>query len=366
MLPVALPQLLPLHDDGIRRARDRADIRFNKYLRNDQLRPATLDIRIGKTFVFDEEVRMRAFKKKGGPLSQGDITRRNAKRYPDSKNEPILIPPGAFVEIEIYDDIQVNSNRYQVEIDLRSSIGRRGLTLLNKMIYTDQKQQYVSLWNRNPNPIILHGQERFAQLFFYANDDSIPHDGYTVTDPKEAQEIANVISNGKLNTVDSLLNFTLGENIYEFKKNFGPIDTFKHYNENELYISYSLSPGEEATFHPRTTYITQLEPKINLPSNIGIQILPQTPYDQISGLCKPNLELLFLELHCANAKWLDPGYEGYATAQPFNTKIATSTKRGQPVALARIFKYYTSVNRPYGSEELNSHYQGSFGSIARS
>ena len=76
--------------------------------------------------------------------------------------------------------------------------------------------------------------------------------------------------------------------------------------------------------------------------------------------------MYFLEDHCVHAGWVDPGYKGHVTGQPLRRKFPAIIQKGEALALGRIFKYTSPVKRPYGSKELNSHYQNSTGVGSRS
>ena len=86
-----------------------------------------------------------------------------------------------------------------------------------------------------------------------------------------------------------------------------------------------------------------------------------TPFVQKPGFTSPDPMHFFLEPYCANGCWIDPGYSGHITAQPIQRNSSTYLTRGQPMILARIYKYTSPVERPYGSPELQNQYQNSKG-----
>jgi len=141
-----------------------------------------------------------------------------------------------------------------------------------------------------------------------------------------------------------------------FKKNFGVIDTNKKYGE-ELYEKIDTEKGIFSNAFESINL--QLFPKLNLPPNIGIKLLNSIPY--VQGNC-----LSFPDYMVTGGGWVDPGYKGHVTAQPNRFVGRKVLKKNDPLALGIIYKYSEPVNRPYGSEELKSHYQNSEGSVSQS
>lgn len=66
--------------------------------------------------------------------------------------------------------------------------------------------------------------------------------------------------------------------------------------------------------------------------------------------------ILNCALHSVRNSWIDPGYKGMMTGFP---KILGKTiEKGDVVGYAQAFYFPKGVERPYGSADLGSHYQG--------
>ena len=61
-------------------------------------------------------------------------------------------------------------------------------------------------------------------------------------------------------------------------------------------------------------------------------------------------------LHSVRNSWIDPGYKGMMTGFP--KLLGKTVEKGDVVGYAQAFFFPKGVERPYGSEELGSHYQG--------
>lgn len=342
-----------LSDRGILRAIEQGKIKLKNPLIGNQIQPASLDVRIGKVLLYDQESRAKASEELTG-LTFSEIlnyepSQKHAKVFPDQQDIPIDLPSRSFSEIYLHDHLD---SIYPVSIDLRSSRGRLELQMQNF------NGEYISLWNKNPNTVRLYGRSRFAQLFFHTLEDI---DGHIVVNSTEAEDIGKKIG---LKTYGPYVVFNLGEHAYKSKK-VGLIDTkIKNNPEDthtELIINDSLNANVEETL------IAQLSPRIDLPPDIGIQILHELPYahSAYAGF-KPDTSTFLIERRCANAGWIDPGYCGNATAHIRHEKLPWEIKKGEPIALGVLFKFKEPVLRPYGHKELESNYQNSTGTISKS
>ena len=208
------------------------------------------------------------------------------------------------------------------------------------------------------------GSLSLGNCFFYPHERE-KSDGYIVTDPQEAARIASTICKGNYEMYGPYVLLTVGDKVMRFKKNIGAIDTVKKRAKDEVYDTFDtessvmLSPGESV--------ISQLHPQLELPADVGLQILHHVPAVHHGiGMIGPDPSLLQIDNHSANAGWVDPGYEGFVTAHPIRRKFRDLLYKGKPIALGLIYKYDFPVEVPYGSEILGSHYQGSKGSVSRS
>ena len=360
-----------LHDRGIEKAVSSGHILVSPSITEDQLQPASLDLRIGKVKVYDLEAQAKAAEEANALSFEERIdyepTNKFAKIYPNKEGKTIDLEPGAFAEIYFHEKIEFDPERYDVDLELRSSRGRLFLTPTRwtQRVEKDEEGWFISIRNENLNPIRLYSRDKFAQLFFYPRSSQISHDGYIVTDPKETAEIAATVSNGEFETHGPLVVFTLGDHLLKLKSHTGLIDSKNMPSSDDLFEK--LDTQESIKISTNDRIITQLHPRLQLPSDIGILILNHWPYFQSGqGWIGPDLGLLFHEGHLANAGWVDPGYEGFVTGHPLRRKFSRIYEKGEPVALGQIYRYTSSVLRPYGSEKLGSHYQGSVGVSSRS
>jgi len=364
-----LPKKYILSDRGIMAAAESGALQI-KPLVEGNIQPATLDVCIGKAYVYGPEEMAKAVedysRNSFGTATSGnylefldrDPTTKYAKVYPDIKDEAIVIPPGAYAEVFLHESIGFDPSVYEVEADLRSSRGRLGLSLGATKLLEDERGKYLSVHNLNPNPIVLYGQSKFAQIFFYPNREA--GDGYLVTDPIEAKNLAeSSVAEGKADMSGSYMVFGLGENVLKFRKNLGEIDTNNLPSKDRLYEEIKTDNGLK--LGREECIIAQLTPKLKLGRDLGIHLLHSIPYRQRSQRFGINPGVAFLEGHSLNAGWVDPGYEGNVTAHPFMWRTDIELNKGCPIALGVLYKYSSGVQRGYGSEGLGSHYQGSSG-----
>ncbi|MFP4112415.1 MAG: dCTP deaminase domain-containing protein [Candidatus Woesearchaeota archaeon] len=354
-------------DKTIREEIEKGNIKLKGTFSDEQIQPGTLDVTIDSVKIYDlkYQKRLREYTEK---LSLREKLNFEppcdlAETLKPEKDEPFVVPPSTMFEVEITEDPEYDKNTYDVKVDLRSSRGRLGLRLDKEYFIEEDGRKFISVWNHNPNPIILYGHSKFAQLFFHPrNGDG---DGYVVTNPDEAKNLAEMICETP-EMLDEYFVFSAAEKLRKFKKHFGQIDTAKKYGDEEIYDIYDLN--SEHIIYPGEVNILTLDPKIDLGSDVGLKMLQSIPLSQQSDvdIRKEIPAWFFYENWIANAKWIDPGYSGRVTAHPFARKFPYVVKKGMPFALALFYKYNTSVEREYGSCGLGSHYQGSDGTGSRS
>jgi len=64
-------------------------------------------------------------------------------------------------------------------------------------------------------------------------------------------------------------------------------------------------------------------------------------------------------LHSVRNSWIDPGYKGMMTGFP--KLLGKTIEKGEIVGYGQVFYFPRGVERPYGSRELGSHFQGQKG-----
>lgn len=312
-----------LSDKGIRREIGNGNIQISDF-EDKQIQPSSLDLRIGKVHY--------------EPSDKASVI------FEDIEDCPINLPPKSSAQIFFHEKIYSN---FPIRIDLRSSRGRLGLEILS------WDKESVSVFNHNPNTIRLYGRTPFAQMFFTPFNDL---DGGVVYNQKEAQRIGKALG---IPTLGPYALFSLGEHAFRFKHT-GLTDTknLKEEDCDKLSTNKLTIPLNETT-------ICQLAPRIDLPSDIGIQILHHIPFMQDSGNIHPDPTHLLMERQVCNAGWVDPGYKGNLTAHIRRTKTPGEYTKGQHLALGVFFKYHQPVERPYGNKDLKNHYYESTGTTAQ-
>jgi len=228
--------------------------------------------------------------------------------------------------------------------------------LANPNFDVEDGRRYLSVWNKNFNTLRLYGHDRFAQIFFHPTSEDVPYDGNVVSDSGEARALASKVCDSP-KMMGPYLMFCIGEEVLKFRRGLGVIDTREEYPKQNLFEICRTS--EPVVHNPWETVIVQLEPRVNLPGDVGIKILYHIPYLQEQGLIKPDDGIASLESHRARATWVDPGYCGLLTAHPDRMKFPGVLERGQPFVLGRFFRYKTPVGNSYGGEGLGSQYQNS-------
>ena len=351
-----------LHDAGLKRAMADGKIRVRPEPDDSQIQPASLDIKLGKARVYDARAMART-----GTLAaelfaediDAEIPTKFAIGYPDEKGLPITIPPGAFVEAFSHNKILFSPDDYEISFDLRSSRGR--IHLSPEIIPgVERNRHYVSFRNESNKTVILYGHDPFAQAFFHPRsaDES---SGFIVQDEAMAAKLAGESFQGMPEMFGAYVVFRCGEKALRLRDIVSVIDTRKKYKECELYEEVSLPFNRSTGARPRDALVVQLEPVMRLPPNVGLRILHSPPY--LQGVSHSTF---LLDEQSANAGWIDPGYEGKATAHIMTRIRPPTLQTGMPLAFGVFYYYTTPVDKPYGSEGLNSHYQKSEGAGVRS
>ena len=347
-----------LNDKGIVECIERGLIKVDLY--ENQIQPATLDIRVGRVELYDKEsmgqtiLEYNSRKSRDADLGPTDEF---AKIFPESE-APIRIPSQSYLELFIGDDFWYDKPQLFPFADLRSSRGRLHLDIQQHIVHGEHGP-FISLRNENPNDIVLYGKTPFAQLFFSPLRGAIKSNGYVVARPDEARSIANTLSDD-LETSGPVVVFRLGEKALRFKK-IGVIDTRHKYKDDELYETLDTSLGLIQS--PVEPLIFSLEPRLKMPADVGIPLLWN--YYAMPLRTKgfvPSASIFDSIQSCAG--WIDPGYEGFVTAHPRRLLTSKSYHRGDIAAFGFLIRYTDPCGRVYGN--CGNHYQGSNGAGFRS
>ncbi|OIO62828.1 hypothetical protein COY26_04220 [Candidatus Woesearchaeota archaeon CG_4_10_14_0_2_um_filter_33_10] len=357
-----------LSDKGIEQALYEGVIEIDSNINPEQIQPASLDVRIGSARIWDDEAKIKESEYFKLLREQGNFDLDPGVKFSKfieyEKGKAFDVPPNAHMEIRILEGIKFDYENIYSFYDLKSSRGR--MSFLNYTVpYLDKdgKGYYISLMNKNPNPIRLYCGDKFAQLFFSLNNkdlmDKFCH-GHLIRHEKEFEEVKEFIEiQPKPIFKDEFLILEIGEKLLKFKRNIGTIDTKKQYSNKELYQEIKLDKNyiqkvDEAV-------IISSREKIKLSNKIGLQLYHHFPIHQKSGMFRPNPEFLLIQNNALNAGWIDPGYCGNVTAHPFLYKFQENVRKGGLLAFASVYFFPDGTKRSYGSKELGSHYQRSEG-----
>src|SRR5436190_13492240 len=108
-----------------------------------------------------------------------------------------------------------------------------------------------------------------------------------------------------------------------------------------------IAPGGAFVIHPGEFVLGRTLERVELPDDVVARI---------EG--KSSIGRLGLIVH-ATAGFVDPGFNGTLTLEITNlTRIPIKLYAGVPIAQLSFMTLDAPAERPYGSEELGSHYQG--------
>ena len=358
-----------LSEKGIKEAIAEGKIKIDPSPDEEQFQPSSLDVKVGSARIFDDEVRWRYYedckrRETGDPrhdmlIREEGIPDSYGKFVPDERDALLRLTHSSVTDIFFHEKITFNPEEYWMSVDLRSSRGRLGLSPRLEIPVRQEDGRYcLEVRSYNPNPLLLYGHSKFAQVFFHPKKSE--GDGYLVNDPREALKIAKKVCEGPFTMDGFFLVLDLGDWIWRCLPGSGEIDTKE--NTNTYYEQIPTHWPLEITNKDST--IAPLVPSVNLPEDIGIRLFHEKHYH-----ASHNERYFFPydERFDLNAGWGDPGYHGNLTAHPRTIHYPRILVRGRPVCYAAFYRYKKNrVGKVYGSETTNSHYQHSEGSISRS
>jgi len=288
-------------------------------------------------------------KKTGGVLVLGK-NYEPTKIFEDNNNQHIDIMPGCNAQIYLHEQIKTE---LMMGVELRSGHGKYGLISTSPIIFSDENGQFVHVTNSNPNSIRLHSRDRFAQIFFYAEDYG---SGVVLNNPEDVKNAARIIS-PKLKTLESYVLFKVSDLVLKPKQNFGTIDMRMKYSIDEVFEKNELD--KEYILKQNVHHVVKLDPYIEIPKNMGILLLRSIPYKMKSSF---NFEEMFKMQFNQRLKagWGDSGFKGNLTAHPYMWGDYV-IKKGEPFALGLIYLFSSDAARSYGSDGLNSNHQNTKG-----
>ncbi|MBS3142537.1 hypothetical protein J4464_04080 [Candidatus Woesearchaeota archaeon] len=280
---------------------------------------------------------------------------------------------------------------FRPSADMRSGYCRLGGFVGKQGIYgrglsplSDLKD---SLWigNYGPNDFIFERGDRVPQLFFYVEpfaDFSFPRAGLSdkeitelgdkvrslemgvqITSDEELQAMVRESDLKILPTVTSQNGWIIvhaSEIAYRIRKLDHPI-AYKDRKKfrAELMEPIDISKGYEVKRDE--TVVIQMKEKFRLSPRIGIRFwdsLLETPPD-LNGYRHLNPPHFSQNMNIVNLSdgWFDPGYEGIGGRQPKGL-AGRIISPGDPIGFGQVFFFPKGVERPYGSDAVNSSHQG--------
>ena len=301
-------------------------------LEEEQIQPNTLDVRIGKTKIYS----CRSHASNPDDIKPDVV-------YSGEKDEPIVIPSSSYAEIEIHDKIRFDPKKYMMDMELRSGRGRLQLLPKDNITLLDVNgKRCMGVFNLNPNDIILYGQDRFAQVFFNSSNGTSA-DGEIISDPEEVRDIAKACG---VESLGPYLKFNSGDRVLKYR-NIGQIDTRVKYGQKELFEEHFL-PHRMRPFDP---VLIQSKETISVPNDVGVRLLRRHPSAQRSYFVGPDSEFFEPFRFIVNSGWVDSGYEGKVTMQPF-ASLECVLGEVNPTCLGIVYRYKDKVSKPYAG-----HYQ---------
>lgn len=157
-----------LSDETIKKMLKNKELRIDPIKEDEQIQPASVDIRLGRQFLKVDENRIESM------CLQEEI------KYIEIESDEIIIPPNSFLLATTMEYIKL-PNYLTAFVEGRSSIGRMGLFIQNAG-WVDpgfEGEITLELYNANRLPIKLISGRRICQLVFALMDEETlnPYDG---------------------------------------------------------------------------------------------------------------------------------------------------------------------------------------------
>jgi deoxycytidine triphosphate deaminase len=363
-----LPSLV-LNDRGMRQAFDQGRIYVDTPIDDKQIQPASLDCRLSVIERNFTPPSMECFGK------------------PEWDNHPFSIPKYGLVDVSFTQHFKWDTDFWFPQPLLRSSLGRVGVAPFVSAVanfYHHRKNDLplvksgIQAANYSPNHIRLKQNDRFCQLMWHLQfnrsgfyEDLEPSIDKYLNCVKELETGMQVLNERAVREMcdaglfsmepffslrNGLLELHASSEAYRFK-DVGYVDISEKRKDLlepvDITGGYTPKPGEHLLVKAAET--------INLSEKIGVHFLErpfgamvQTEREMQRGWHVANTTLV-------NAAWFDPGYNGIYMAHIKNTQDLykdVQIRPGDLIGLGVVYYYPNGVERPYGSEELGSHYQG--------
>jgi len=286
-------------------------------------------------------------------------------------------------------------------IDGRSSLLRLGAVVLGRPAFLGNVE--TTMFNLSPNDIVLNESERIAQMFIevkpFADCRGVPYSrgGHPHLSPegdkiRELEMGVQVVSNFQLEALSEagLIKIERGNG-----GRYVPWKGVVFLHANRAYRARKIESGVD--FANRTKYkkedlleeiningryflregerlVVGADEKFELSPYAGFRIVnffvgaDEFGTKLFGNFPRPKLSQIKSEedfcqaindytLYCTSNGWIDPGYKGIVSGFP-RYYSGKSIQKGDVVGYAQVFYFPKGVERPYGSEELGSQYQG--------
>ena len=169
-------------------------------------------------------------------------------------------------------------------------------------------------------------------------------DGKIIFDPEEVRAVAKDCG---VESVGPYLKLNSGNKVLKYK-NIGEIDTRKKYSDEELFEKYDLPYSLGAC----KQVIMQSKEVIKVPDDVGVRLLRRLPLSQKHFMTGPDPGA-FYPLSCVvNSGWVDSGYKGKITMQPF-ASLECILGETNPICLGIVYKYDKKVSKSYDGHYHN-------------
>jgi len=244
-----------------------------------------------------------------------------------------------------------------------------------------------SLWigNYGPNDFIFERGDRVAQLFVYVEPFADFYSSGPLMSKKDMTELGEKVrsldmgvqittdeelqvltSEGNLEVAPGLASLGgwiivhASETAYRIRKLDHPIP-YKDRNKYRTELMEPLDISQGYCIQPNETIVIQTQEHFKLSSRVGVRFwdnLLETPPD-LNGYRHLNPPHFSQNMNIVNLSdgWFDPGYEGIGGRQPKGL-AGRIISPGDPIGFGQVFFFPKGVERPYGSDAVNSSHQG--------
>ncbi len=351
-----------LSDRGIKQAIKEGLLKFDPVLTDEQIQPASVDLFFEKLGDYEEIGHISLNKiLKADTLSKGYV-------------HDVITTQSVYIEPSIISAVELRSSlrRLGCYVYIPTLLGGFGLGTMD-----DGFKAGIEVVNPSSIDIKLHKGDKIAQVMFtydapskeeMENEDVFfikdkeeykkfleLDRGYMIKSTERARKLANKgyfsVSTGE-NFIKGFLKVHASKEAFVFKEDleveFGNTKNLESLLE-PVSLPYKLKPKEHLVVNTREN--------LDLSDKIGIQFY-NVPLPVNSKEFFSNRFSYDKDLRRISDGWVDPGYKGAFSRQPKTYYDKGFTiKEGDVLGYGLLVYFPNGVERKYGSEGLNSHYQ---------